>query len=95
MAENKKASEGLNVPEAKAGATCNVSGEEMVHIRLFKDNARYKDDVFVAVNGRSWQIKRGEDVEIPAYVAAVLEQSLKQDANTARLIERTSSGPNE
>lgn len=67
------------------------TGEDMVSIRLFKDNDKYKDDVFVAVNGRSFQIKRGETVKVPAYVAAVLEQSMNQDNATANLIERETS----
>ena len=45
----------------------------------------------VAVNGRSFQIKRGETVQVPAYVAEVLEQSMAQDNATANLIERESS----
>ena len=64
---------------------------DLVPIRLFKDNGKYKDDVFVAVNGRSFQIKRGETVQVPAYVAEVLEQSMAQDNATANLIERESS----
>lgn len=32
-----------------------------------------KDDVYVAVNGRSYLIKRGETVEVPACVAEVLQ----------------------
>lgn len=81
--------------EKKAPDTVQAQAEkadDMVHIRLFKDNERYKDDVFVAVNGKSWQIRRGEDVTVPRYVADVLEQSMKQDASTARLIERESNG---
>lgn len=31
-----------------------------------------KDDVYVCVNGKSFQIKRGETVEVPEYVAEVL-----------------------
>jgi hypothetical protein len=59
-----------------------------VKIRLFKDNARYKGDVFVSVNGRNYQIRRGEEVEVPAEVAEVLEHSAAQDEITARRIER-------
>lgn len=65
--------------------------EDLVSIRLFKDNERYKDDVFVAVNGKSWQIKRGETVQVPRYVADVLEQSMRQDTATANMIEQESS----
>ena len=39
--------------------------DKMVKIKLFKDNGQYKDDVFVAVNGRAFQIMRGEEVEVP------------------------------
>lgn len=69
-----------------------LEGEEMVTIRLFKDNERYKDDVFVAINGRSFQIKRGESVQVPKCVADVLEQSMDQDAATAKLMDRESTG---
>ena len=32
-----------------------------------------KDDVYVCVNGESFLIKRGENVEVPDYVAEVLQ----------------------
>ena len=34
-----------------------------------------KDDVWVAVNGKSMQIKRGIDVEVPLCIAKALEHS--------------------
>lgn len=34
-----------------------------------------KDDVWVAVNGKSMQIKRGIDVEVPKCIAEALEHS--------------------
>lgn len=63
-------------------------GEKRVRIRLFKDNGKYKDDVFVGVNGKGYRIQRGVDVEVPESVANVLEESARQDAATAALIER-------
>lgn len=66
-------------------------GEELVPIRLFKDNDKYKDDVFVAVNGERVQIKRGETVHIKRKFADVLEQSMRQDTATAHMIERESA----
>lgn len=66
-------------------------GEELVPIRLFKDNDKYKDDVFVAVNGERVQIRRGETVMVKKKFADVLEQSMQQDMATASLIERESS----
>lgn len=77
--------------KAKETAPAAPKPNDLVPIRLFKDNDKYKDDVFVAVNGRSFQIKRGETVQVPAYVAEVLEQSMAQDNATANLIERESS----
>lgn len=65
--------------------------EEKVPIRLFKDNDRYKDDVYVCVNGERLLIKRGENVEIPRKFALVLEQSAQQDTATANLIEQKSA----
>ena len=76
---------------AKETAPAAPKPNDLVPIRLFKDNDKDKDDVFVAVNGRSFQIKRGETVQVPAYVAEVLEQSMAQDNATANLIERESS----
>ncbi len=32
-----------------------------------------KDDVYVCVNGKSYMIKRGVEVEVPDYVAEVLQ----------------------
>lgn len=50
--------------------------EKKVKIRLpLSRNAR--DDVYVGINGKSWLIKRGEEVEVPQSVALVLEQREK------------------
>ena len=85
MAKNQNMTETGSVPETRTG------GEELVSVKLFKDNDRYKGDVFVAVNGRRFQIKRGVEVKLPKYVAEVLAQLAEQDQNTAQLIERESS----
>lgn len=66
-------------------------GDELVPVRLFRDNGKYKDDVFVAVNGERVQIRRGETVLIKRKFAEVLERSMNQDAATAALIEQESS----
>lgn len=36
-----------------------------------------REDVYVAVNGRSWLIRRGAEVELPWYVVKVLERQEK------------------
>ena len=49
-----------------------VAKEKTVKIKLPLTRTE-KDDVFVGVNGRTWLIKRGETVEVPWYVAEVLQ----------------------
>lgn len=61
-------------------------GAEKVVVHLFKDIERYKDDVVVGLNGRLYQIQRGIDVEVPAGVAEILNNSIKQDTDTANYL---------
>lgn len=61
---------------------------EPVTIKLFKDNDRYKDDVYVSVNDRSYLIKRGVEVSVPRFVEQALKNSLSQDEYVASLVER-------
>ena len=55
-----------------------MAEKKNVRIRLFKDNSRYKGDLFV--------IRRGVEVEVPPEVAEVLEHSQQQDEYTAARI---------
>lgn len=63
-----------------------TTGEKTVKVRLFKDNKNYQGDVFVGVNGKTYQIKRGVEVEVPDYVAEVLRNSARQDENAVMLM---------
>ena len=65
-------------------------GEELVEVKLFKDNDKYKEPVFVGVNGETVAIERGVRVKIKRKFAEVLDNSDKQDYETAKLIERKS-----
>ena len=60
---------------------------EMVSIRLFSDNGRYKGDLFVSVNGVNYQIKRGVTVQVPPEVAEVIQHSEEQDTQSAARME--------
>ena len=51
---------------------------EKVTVKLFKDNGKYKDDVFVAVNGIGMVVPRGVEVKIPRKYAIALANSEKQ-----------------
>ena len=88
LADAKAAAVAQAEAPAPSPAPATSRDEELVPIRLFKDNERYKDDVFVAVNGERVQIRRGETVHIKRKFAQVLEQSMRQDTATARLMEQ-------
>lgn len=63
--------------------------EEKIPVKLFRGmGGKYQEDVFVAVNGKGWQIQRGVTVQIPRCVALVLEQSMEQDQRAAELMDR-------
>lgn len=103
LADAKKEAEKI-VADAKASVSGELTEEqkraneerkaylnELVEVRLFRDNNKYKDDVYVAVNGENCQIKRGVPVKIKRKFALVLENSDVQDFETSQLIEKKSS----
>jgi hypothetical protein len=103
MLANAKAEAEKIVADAKASVSGELTEEqkealerekayynELVEVKLFKDNNKYKDDVFVAVNGENCVIKRGEKVLIKRKFAEVLENSDLQDYETSKLIEQKS-----
>lgn len=91
MARTANAAENAEkIPEPVAGQAPEAAapGKKMVKVKLFKDSHDYREDVFVAVNGERYLIQRGVEVEVPDYIAEVLEHSAQQDARTAELIEK-------
>ena len=76
--------------KAKRIAADNARGEELVEVKLFKDTGKYKDDVFVGCNGETIAIKRGERVAIKRKFAEILDNSERQDYETAEMITRMS-----
>ena len=79
------------MPESKAAkpAKQEAKTEELVKIKLHKDRSN-NADVFVSVNDYTAVIKRGVVVEVPWYVARVLERSMEQDEHAAELMEQLS-----
>ena len=57
---------------------------ELVTVKLFKDTDKYKDDVFVAVNGKGMIVPRGKEVKIPRKYAIALKNSEAQDSFAAQ-----------
>ena len=103
MLADAKAEAQKIVDEAKAATGAKTSGmtaeeraahkaymNELVDVKLFKDNDKYKDPVFVGVNGETVAIERGVRVQVKRKFADVLDNSDKQDYETSVLIERKS-----
>lgn len=65
--------------DAATAVEAKPDPNELVDVYLFEDGDKYKDDVFVAVNGKTFQIRRGENVKVPRYVKEVLDNSTKQN----------------
>ncbi len=60
---------------------------EKVFIKLFKDIKHYTEDVFVAINGKSYLIQRGVEVEVPISVAKVLQHAHNMEIKVKQNIE--------
>lgn len=85
LKEEKKA----DVPESqKEIDDRNKWLNERVPFKAFKDNDKYKDDLVVGVNGKTYQIQRGISVMIPRFVYQVIANSDKQDLETSQFIEQ-------
>ena len=64
----------------------------LVSVRLNRIPGRGADQSqFVAVNGRSWLVKRGEWVQLPGYVARVLEESQRRRDRAEDMMAKLSS----
>lgn len=59
------------------------TGEKMVRVMLPIINERDMEQ-YVGINGRSWLIRRGEEVEVPECVAEVLKLSENQKREAYR-----------
>lgn len=71
--------------EAQAAeiAAANKWLEEPVTIQLFKDGKDYKDDLYVSVNNKRWQIRRGVPVTVPRKVSLQVADSEIQSIRAA------------
>ncbi len=91
MAKTKTA-EDVVIPEEtvipEEAAAPEEQKEPTEKIKLFKDDSTYKDDLFVSVNGRNFQIQRGVEVEVPACVAEVIRNSDRQKQLAEQRLEK-------
>ena len=82
-----KQPEAIELPDAKYTPTIPYEPQKKVTIELFKDDYRYKEPLFVGINGRTWLIQRGVPVEVDDYVADFIEQMKAEEARIMRRVE--------
>ena len=84
----KKTETAVQETKAVEKDTMDTQEKDTEVTHLFKDSQRYKAPVFVGVNGETYLIQRGVDVEVPKAVAEVLRHSEEMDnAAMARIAE--------
>ena len=71
-AENAALKAELEALKSNAAAPAEPAAPKMVKIKLPKSKDQ-KEDVFVSVNFRTYQIQRGVEVEVPDFVYEVLQ----------------------
>ena len=62
--------------------------QDMVKVKLFRDNGKYKDDVVVSLNGKRYLVPRGVEVEVPRGVKEILDNSMSQDEATEMYVRQ-------
>lgn len=105
MANNTEAIEEMQAAEQAENATegkaqkakqAEKAAEETAKIRLPFIAGVMEDDVFVGLNGRTFLIKRGVEVEVPLGVKEILDRTEKyeMEANAAAMrLQSRSSEP--
>ena len=78
----------VTLPDPKFTPTIPYQPKKKVTIRLFKDDYRYKEPLFVGINGRTFMIPRGRDVEVDDYVAAFIAQQKAEEEQISRRVEQ-------
>lgn len=89
MANEQKKEEKVSVKEKKPENA--PAKAKRVKIKLPRLRDQENTDVFVAVNGENYTIKRGVEVEVPDYIAEVLRHSEEAEAEADEHILKTSS----
>ena len=65
-----------------------MNQEKMTKITLPRGRKNEENFVIVTVNGRSWKIMKGVEVEVPQYVAEVLENGTMMAEEARRYVEK-------
>ena len=62
--------------------------EQMVALTIPRGRKQEENFVIVSVNGRSWKIMKGVQVQVPDYVAEVLENARMMADEARRYVDR-------
>ena len=89
-AEQKQ--EAQQTAEQKQEAQQTGQKKDTVRFTLFKDNDKYKGDLFVGVNGKSYLVKRGVEVELPRGVYETIKNSQAQMVAASETMETAAAG---
>ena len=65
--------------------------EKMVTVTLPRGRKQEENFVIVSVNGRSWKIMRGVEVQVPRCVAEVLENAQMMAEEARRYVDERAS----
>ena len=65
--------------------------EKMVTVMLPRGRKQEENFVIVSVNGRSWKIMRGVEVQVPRCVAEVLENAQMTREQARRYVDERAS----
>lgn len=75
MAKNTKQDTEQNTGETVLNETAAAAADDGTVVIKIPLTRTEKDDVYVALNGRAYLIKRGEAVRVPEGVAEILQHS--------------------
>lgn len=73
--------------ETMAGVKKEKAAADRVTLKLFYDGRKYADDVTVIINGKSYLIQRGVEVEVPRAVKLLLEDAARQEQQARQYID--------
>ena len=65
--------------------------EKMVSVTIPRGRKQEENFVIVSVNGRSWKIMKGVQVQVPDYVAEVLENARMMAEEARRYVDQRAS----
>lgn len=64
------------------------TAQRMVSVTIPRDRKQEENFVIVSVNGRSWKIMKGVQVQVPDYVAEVLENARMMADEARRYVDQ-------